>query len=331
MLGNGSLGRRSLVAGGLAAGGLAASRPAWAKMSLGQKQAPYYYRFKLGDAECTVVTDGQLPLGDPNGAFVNIARDEIARQLTANFLPTSNAVLEQNVLVVNFGDRVVLFDTGMGDDTLFGKTTGQLVSSLRAAGIQPGDVDAVVMSHAHIDHCGGLVGADGAPNFPNARLFIGEADFAYWTDDSKIPANYPARPNFLKQAQKNLLPLKDRITFYRHEQEILPGVTALAAPGHTVSHSVFMITSGAGRLCYIGDLAHHPVLLLERPRTQFAFDTDPVQSAESRVRYMDMFAANRTPILAYHFAWPGLGHVSKQGDGFRYFPEPVNLEGVNAL
>ncbi len=324
--------RRGLIASAAgAAGCLAMPGAARAKMPMHQAQVPYFYRFKLGSAECTVVTDGQLPLGDPKASFKNTTGDEIDRELTANFLPLDNAVLEQNVLVVNFGDRVVLFDTGMGSDTLFGKTTGKLLPSLKAAGISPASVDAVVMSHAHIDHCGGLIGAGGKPNFPNARYYIGEPDFAYWTDDAKIPSDYPARAHFLAQARKNLLPLKNRITFYKDEQEILPGITALAAPGHTVSHSVFMINSGNSKLCYIGDLAHHPVLLLERPRTQFAYDTDPAQSAESRVRMMDMFAANRIPILAYHFAWPGAGHVAKAGDGYHYFPTAMNLEGIHAI
>ena len=166
--------------------------------------------------------------------------------------------LEQNVLVANFGDRVVLFDTGMGTDTLFGATTGKLGATLKQAGIDPANVDAVVMSHAHIDHCGGLVADDGSLNFPNAQYYLGQADFDYWTDDAKIPANYPARPHFLGQARKNLLPVKDRIHFYKDGEEILPGITALAAPGHTVSHSIFMINSGNDQLCYVGDLAHHP-------------------------------------------------------------------------
>ena len=162
-------------------------------------------------------------------------------------------------------------------------------------------------------------------------FYIGEPDFKYWTDDAIVPANYPVRDKFLAQARKNLLPVKERIHFYKDNEEIIPGVTALAAPGHTVSHSIFMINSGGQQIAYIGDLAHHPVLLLEKPRTQFAFDTDPVQSAESRVKMLTMLAANRTPILAYHFAWPGIGHVAKAGDGFRYFPEPAQMEGVSGL
>jgi glyoxylase-like metal-dependent hydrolase (beta-lactamase superfamily II) len=302
-----------------------------AKMPAGQGQAPYYYRFMLGSAECTIVSDGQLPLGNPSAAFLNIDKDEIARELQANFLPANNAVLEQNILVVNFGDRVVLFDTGMGSDALFGNSTGKLPQTLRQAGIDPANVDAVVMSHAHIDHCGGLIADDGSRHFPNAQYYIGEADFNYWTDDSKIPSNYPARPHFLNQARKNLLPVKDSIHFYKDNEQILSGVTALSAPGHTVSHTIFMIESNGKQLCYIGDLAHHPVLLLERPRTQFAYDTDAVQSAESRVRMLTMLSTNRVPLLAYHFAWPGVGHVARQGDGFRYFPLPEQMETVGTI
>jgi glyoxylase-like metal-dependent hydrolase (beta-lactamase superfamily II) len=321
--------RRTIL--GAAAAGLALRHPALAKMPMGEPQAPYFYRFKLGDAECTVVTDGQLPLGNPNDSFTNIDKAEIDRELTSNFLPTNNAVLEQNILVVNFGDRVVLFDTGMGVDTLFGGGTGQMLKTLRQAQIDPANVDAVVMSHAHIDHCGGLIGADGKRNFPNAQYFIGEADFNYWTDDSKIPSDYPARPHFLNQARTNLLPIKDAVHFYKNNEQILPGITALAAPGHTVSHTIFMIESGGKQLCYVGDLAHHPVLLLQQPRTHFAYDTDAAQSAESRVRMLTMLATNRIPLLAYHFAWPGIGHVAVQGDGFRYFPLGVQLSSVAAI
>ena len=120
--------RRLLTLTGAAAGAglLAAPGPLLAKGPMGLPQAPYFYRFKLGDAEATVVSDGQLPLGDPNTFLVGLPREEIARQLLENFLPADNAVLEQNVLVVNFGgQRTVLFDLGMGTSKVFGEGQGR--------------------------------------------------------------------------------------------------------------------------------------------------------------------------------------------------------------
>ena len=325
-----ALSRRRLLtttAAGAAAGAglLAFPDPLLAKGPTGLPQAPYFYRFKLGDAEATIVSDGQLPLGDPNTFLVGIPREEIARQLLENFLPANNAVLEQNILVVNFGERTVLFDLGMGQSKVFGGGQGRLLANLRAAGIDPASIDALVMSHAHIDHCGGIMAADGSRNFPNAQLYIAQSDFDYWTSEDKVPANAPGRAAFIKQARDNLLPNRDRTVFFKDGQEFLPGVTALSAPGHTVGHTIFLIQSGNRQLCYIGDLAHHPVLLLERPRTQFIYDTDPVQAAESRVRLLAMLADKRIPILAYHFAWPGIGNVAKAGEGFRYFPQAMQM------
>jgi len=205
---------------------------------MGQQQAPYFYRFKLGDAECTVVSDGQLPVPHPEVAFLNIAKDEIARELHDNFTPSGKIELEENVLVVNFGDRLVLFETGMGTDKVFGDRVDRLPATLRQAGVNPADVDAVIMSHAHIDHCAGVVADNGDHHFPNAQYFLGQSDFEYWTDDTKIPSNYPFRSHFLNRARKNLLPIRDRIHFYKDEELILPGITALSAPGHTISHTI---------------------------------------------------------------------------------------------
>ena len=130
---------------------------------------------------------------------------------------------------------------------------------------------------------------------------------------------------FIDTARKDLLPNKDRLHFIKDGSEVLPGVQAILAPGHTVGHTIFMISSGKGSLCYVGDLAHHPVLLLEKPLTEFAYDTDPKMSAKSRVKNLTMLADTKTRTLAYHFAWPGIGHVAKQGDGFRWYPEDIVL------
>lgn len=293
----------------------------WAKGPIGLPQTPYFFQIKFGTAEATVVSDGPLPLGGPNASFQNIAKAEITHELEANFLPMDNAALEQSILVINFGERTVLFDLGMGTSKLFGNTTGRLLASLKEAAIDPANIDALVMSQAHIDHCGGIMAADGSRNFPNVQLYIAQSDFNYWMDDKRILASAPARAAFLEQVQRNLLPNRDQIHFFKNGEDFLPGITALAAPGHTVGHTISMIDAGGQQLAYIGDLAHHLVLLLEHPRTQFAFDTDPAQSAESRVRWLTMLASNRIPLIAYHFARPGLGHVAEAGDGFRYFPQ----------
>lgn len=318
--------RRALLGGALSVGALAMGTglaPAFAKAPLVGQPAPYFYRFKFGDGEITVVSDGTLPLGDPHANFTGLSAQEMDRQLTTNFLPLSNAVLEQNVLILNTGDKLVVFDTGMGTSKLFGPSTGKLMASIKQAGIDPKDVDAVVMSHAHIDHCGGCMAEDGTRNFPNAQYYISQADYDYWTDEKTVG---PSLKAFLDQARRNLVPNRDRMVFFKDGQEFLPGIQAISAPGHTVGHTVFMITSGGKQLCYIGDLAHHPVLLLEQPLTEFVYDTDPKQSAQSRVKVLSMLAANRIPLIAYHFAWPGFGYVAAQGQGFRYFPAPMVME-----
>jgi glyoxylase-like metal-dependent hydrolase (beta-lactamase superfamily II) len=299
---------------------------ALAKAPMANDQAPYFYRFKHGNMQATVVSDGILPLGDPSASFLGTSKEEIGKMLTDNFLSPTNVILEQNVLVLNTGDKLVLFDTGMGSSTMFGSTTGKLLGSLKAAGIDPKDIDAVVATHAHCDHVWGIMADDGSRNFPNAQIYISQADFDFWTDEKKLTVKDPAYMiPFVEGARKNLLPNKDRMVFFKDGQEFLPGIHAMSAPGHTIGHTVFMIASDGKTLAAIGDLTHHQVLLVEKPRIEFAYDTDPKQSAGSRVRILEMLAANRIPLIAYHFPWPGVGHVAKSGDGFRFFPAAMQM------
>jgi glyoxylase-like metal-dependent hydrolase (beta-lactamase superfamily II) len=318
-----NLSRRSLLA--LGAGIGASTMLGGSALARAPKlgiQTPYWHRFELGDAEVTVVSDGPLPLGDPSGTFTGVPKEEVKKMLSDNFLNPDNVVLEQNSPVVNTGDKLILFDTGMGTSKAFGPTTGRQQKSLEEAGIKPGDIDAVVLSHARIDHIGGVVGPDDKPLFPNAQYYISQLDFDYWTDEGKLGS--PLK-DFVVHARKNLLPVRDRLMFFKDGEEFLPGVQAMAAPGHTVGHHMFMVTSNGKSFAFLGDLTHHAVLLLERPLMEFSYDTDPKQSAQSRVKMLTMLAANKIPVMSYHFAWPGYGHVAKNGDGFRYYPEPMNM------
>ena len=322
-----SLSRRRLLAsaGGTAAAaffGSASIAPALSKAPMQGTQAPAFYRFKLGAIEATVVSDGPLPMGEPKpDIFVGLSKDEFGKALTDNFLPTDNVVLEQNALVVNTGDRVALFDTGMGTSKMLGPDTGRLIANLKAAGIAAGDIDAVVLTHAHPDHCFGLMTDAGARLFPNAQIYMAQADLEFWTDEGKLSNDM--LKGFVAGARQQLLPNRDRMVFVKDGEEFLPGVQAMSAPGHTVGHTVYIVTSQGKTLCNAGDIAHHHVIASERPRLEFTYDTDGKQAVASRLRVFDMLAAQRIPFVAYHFTWPGLGYLAKRGEAFRYFPAPM--------
>lgn len=322
--------RRDLLLGAsaLAGAGLigATATESAARAPLLKSQAPYFYRFNLGKAQVTMASDGPLALGDPSSNFLGASKEEISKLLTDNYLSPTNVVLEQNAPIVNTGTHLVLFDTGMGFNKMFGNTTGRLLTSMREAGIQPGQIDAIVISHAHIDHIGGMADARGRRLFPNAKVYINQADFEFWTDEKKLSDEKVKA--FVKHARDNLLPYRDRITFVKDGQEFLPGITAMLAPGHTVGHTIYMIQSDNKKLCFVGDLTHHQILLVERPRMEFAYDTDPKQSAATRVRVLDMLAKDKIPLVSFHFPWPGYGYVSKQGDGFRYHAVPMEIVSI---
>ena len=319
-----SLSRRQLLVGApvAAAAGIVggAATSAIAKAPMLNAQAPPFYRFKLGSIEATVVSDGPLSIGDPVRTFRGPTPQEIGKMMTDHFLPTDDVVLDQNALVINTGDKLALFETGMSSVKRT-DAMGRLAQNLKLAGIDPKDIDAVIPTHAHIDHVGGIMAADGSRNFPNAQIYIAQSDLEFWTDDRR--AGTPAEGSMLA-AKKNLLPNRDRIVFYRDGKDVIPGVEAMLTPGHTVGHTSFVINSGGKSLFLTGDLMHH-IILIEKPQMEVAFDTDPKQGVQTRIKVMDMLAAQRMLTLVYHLPWPGLGHFAKQGDGFRFVAEPMQV------
>ena len=321
--------RRGLLAGAAALAALPSG--------LARAAAPFqntlpaaWHRFHFGDYEATVISDGRLPLGKPEPAFPASPPQEIIGLLKEGFLPPDAATLEQNILVLNTGRQLILFDTGMGESMgeaskMFGPTTGKMLANLRAAGIQPEQIDLVVLTHAHCDHCWGLVDAQGERVFPNAQVALSEADLKFWTDDGNKRGPAFMVP-FIDGAKKNLAAYRDRMVMVRDGQEVAPGVVALFTPGHTVGHHCYAISSGNQVMVNTGDLAHHHILLLRKPLWEFSFDTDPKLSAQSRSKMLDRLATDRHPVLSYHFPWPGLGHVARRSDGgYDWIATPMDL------
>ena len=218
---------------------------------------PAWQRFKIGEFEATIVSDGSLPLGKPEPAFPASPPAEIQKLLTSNFLDPGSATLEQNILILNTGRQLILFDTGMGESMgaaskMFGPTTGKLLANMRAAGIEPEQIDLVVLTHAHCDHCWGLVDADGKRVFPNAQVAISEIDLKFWTDDANKKGPEFMVP-FIDGAKKNLGAYKDRMVMVKDEQPVVPGVVAISSPGHTFGHTCYAITSGNTTVVNTGD------------------------------------------------------------------------------
>lgn len=308
-------GAASIAAGGLLAG--LVPLPAAAQTPAGRPLAPAFYRFKHGSMEATVISDGPLVFNEPGKIFTRAPDAELRQLLVDEFLSPDQVRMEQNILVLDTGSKLVMFDTGLLSMKPATSKAGRILQSLAEAGIKPEDVDAIVLTHPHIDHAGGIMSADGQTRlFPKAQIFTTEADFKFWTNEKL--AGTPAEGS-MRTARKNLLPNQDRLVMVKDGQEILPGVQAISSPGHTEGHTSYMITSEGKSLCFTGDIAHHPILF-RKPKMGMVFDTDQDMASASRIKMCDMLASQKIPALIFHFPWPGIGHIAKAGDGFRFAP-----------
>jgi glyoxylase-like metal-dependent hydrolase (beta-lactamase superfamily II) len=248
-----------------------------------------FYRFKIGDFQATMVSDGhgQLPIRPL--LVMNASEAELAPVLKANFMQPVIQVTAQP-LVVDTGRERILVDNGFGEK--FGPSFGSypaLEANLRRAGITPDSIDLVVTSHGHVDHIGGLVTKSGALAFPKAQFVFVDTEWNYWTGsryESEVnssPMPEPFKTSTIVAARKNLPPVADRSRFVKQGGEITSGVHYVASPGHSPSHASILFTSGNEQFVYMGDIAHNPVTSLQHPEWTPIFDYDPPKRS-SRVR-----------------------------------------------
>lgn len=270
-----------------------------------------FHRFRLGDMDATIVSDGPLRLDPAPRIFTGPPPEALDAALTAAGLPTDAVRVEQNCLVVDTGGRRALFDNGLGSRKLYGPDSGKLLESLAEAGIDPASIDAMVLTHAHSDHCWGTMSDAGTPNFPNAQIYLAQAELEFWA--SNPPGQ--KRERSVAGVRTHLLPLRDRIVFVREGEEFLPGVQAWLTPGHTPGHYAYLF---AGGWCLVGDVAFHDPISFTFPEAESAYDVDPVQGAATRRRALDRLATDRLRIVGYHNPWPGLGRVERAGAAFRF-------------
>jgi len=217
-------------------------------------------------------------------------------------------------LLLETAGKKVLFDNGLGSEKLYGSDSGRLLDSLREAGVAPSEIDAVVLTHAHSDHCWGTMADDGTPNFPNATLYLSQAELDFWT--SEASGTRSARS--IAGVRKHILPLRDRIQIIRDEAEFLPGVQALATPGHTPGHMAYLFDGG---WCLTGDVAFHDPISYRFPEAESIYDTDRDLGVETRRRLLERLVTDRMSVVGYHHPWPGLGRIERTGGTFRFVSE----------
>jgi len=270
-----------------------------------------FHRFRIGSMNATIVSDGPLTLPAATTIFEGPAPDDINAALTGAAMRTDQVRIEQNCLLLETAGKRALFDNGLGSEHLYGPDSGRLFASLREAGIDPASIDALVLTHAHSDHCWGTMGDDGQPNFPNATIYLSQAELDFWTSDP--PGE--RRERSLAGVRKHILPLRDRIRFIRDGESFLPGVQAWLTPGHTPGHMAFLFDGG---WCLTGDVAFHDPLSYRFPEAESAYDTDRAQGVATRRRMLDRLAQEQLSVIGYHQPWPGLGRVERAGGSFRY-------------
>jgi len=317
--GQSSLTRRAFVAGTLAGSSLAfIPGTAFAKAPAFGHQVLSAYRHMVGSMEVIALSDGAVDL--PVQLFPKADPDETAKILSSTGAPTDKLGTAVNAFLVNTGDKLVLIDSGAGQ--LFGPTLGRFAANLTALGVDPAGVDVIAMTHLHPDHFGGLLTADAKLAFPNAAIFISEADTKLWLDEANAAKAPADNKPFFDQARMMVGPYVAAQKFQpaADGKEVVAGVTAIAAPGHTPGHTMYRISSGDQSLLIWGDIVHSAPLQFPHPDWGIAFDTDQELAIATRAKVFDMTSADRLTVAGAHLPFPGIGHVVKSGSGYGYAP-----------
>lgn len=257
--------------------------------------------FHIGALTLTALHDEQIVIPNDGKTFApGMSTREVAKVLRAAGAPTDEITLSVNALLVRTGHRLILIDTGLGP-----QYHGELLASLRVAGVLPGEVNEVLITHPHPDHVGGLLDAHGKLAFPSATIRMASAAWS-WMQQKGAPAM--ART------------IANRVTTFEPGATIAPGITSVSLPGHTPGHVGYQISSGHSRLMYIGDIAHSSIVSLARPQWSIQFDGDHVVANGTRREALRTLARTGEWVFSPHFPFPAVGHIVAAGTGFAWVP-----------
>ncbi len=282
---------------------------------------PGFYRMKLGEFEIVALSDGTHPF-PVESVMVGASGDTISAALEreALALPLQGSI---NAFLIDTGAQRILIDTGAG--ILYGDCCGRVMASLGAAGYRPEQVDLVLLTHLHKDHVGGVL-QGGAIAFPKARLFVAAGEAAYWHD----PAARGAAPAFLRTffdaAGEALAPWASagRLQTFTGETVLAPGIRSISAAGHTPGHAAYLVESRGERLLVWGDVVHVAAVQLGEPQVAVKYDSDTGAAIRTRQALLARAARDKLWVAAAHLAFPGLGHLRRDGNAYRWIP--VNYE-----
>lgn len=271
-------------------------------------QTTDFHSFRHGQFDITVLSDGDIALGGevfaPEGN--DEQRNTILHRLGGED-GTANA--QSNIPLIVTCNEVMLVDVGAGDR--FQPSEGKLEHNLRAVGVAPADITSIVISHAHPDHIWGMLRDDGSLRFPNARYFVSWAEWNFWIGEAAGALPDRLQP-FVEGARRDLMAITDRMTLVADGEEVIPGITVLATPGHTAGH-ISLLLEGDVPLIVTIDATASEIVSFEHPEWSFGFDMDPELAVRTRHTLLEKAASENAKLLGFHWTYPGVGRITKSG------------------